>query len=515
LSDSTHHDDAAQLAALGIENSQFKREMGLWSNFALGFTYLSPVVGVYTMFAYALATAGPPMWWSFVIVGCGQLLVACTFGEIVSQFPVAGGVYPWARRLWGLKYGWLTGWVYMWALIATISAVAYGAGPYISTLIGIQVNSGDTVICALAILALATIINFSGTKWLSRVAIFGFSAELCGCLAVGFWLLVAHREHGLGVLFHHYGAGGHGSYFPAFVAGALIAMWMYYGFEACGDVAEEVPNPSKVIPKAMRRTIYVGGCSGGFIALALVLGVTNYRAVISGAEPDPITTTLTQAFGSVGMKVILAVVLISYASCVLSLQAAASRLIYSYSRDKMMIGHHTLAKFWERHHIPPYALGLATVIPAAIIILSLISANAVVQLVSFAACGIYVGFQMVVLAALRGHIKGWKPSGGWTMGRWGIVVNALALTYGILAIVNMCWPRGSGFGNRWMTVVGLAVVLVVGLVYMATSQPYQHGDQPYGDAIKNLPMGAKVPATTVPSLGTDPEATPGPQLETP
>jgi len=478
-----HHDDAAQLAALGIEDSQFKREMGLWSNFALGFTYLSPVVGVYTMFAYALSVAGPPMSWAFVIVGVGQLLVACTFGEIVSQFPVAGGVYPWARRLWGLKYGWLTGWVYMWALIATISAVAYGAGPYISTLIGIKVNAGDTVLCALVILALATIVNFSGTKWLSRVAIFGFSAELCGCLAVGFWLLVDHREHGLGALFHHYGAGGHGSYFPAFVAGALIAMWMYYGFEACGDVAEEVPNPSKVIPKAMRRTIYVGGASGGFIALALVLGVTNYRAVISGAEPDPITTTLTQAFGSVGMKVILAVVLISYASCVLSLQAAASRLIYSYSRDKMMIGHNTLAKFWEKHHIPPYALGLATIIPAAIIVLSLVSANAVVQLVSFAACGIYVGFQMVVLAALRGHIKGWKPSGGWSMGRWGIVVNALALAYGILAIVNMCWPRGVGFGNRWMTIVGLSVVLVVGIVYMVTNQPYQHGDQPYGDAI--------------------------------
>lgn len=490
--------------------------MGLWANFALGFTYLSPVVGVYTLFGYALATAGPPMWWSFVIVGVGQLLVACTFGEIVSQFPVAGGVYPWARRLWGLKYGWMTGWVYMWALIATIAAVAYGAGPYISTLIGINVSAGDTVLCALGILALATIINFTGTKWLARVAIFGFSAELCGCLAVGTWLLIEHREHGLGALFHNFGAGGtHGSYFPAFVVGALIAMWMYYGFEACGDVAEEVPNPSRVIPKAMRRTIYVGGASGGFIALALVLGVTNYHAVISGAEPDPITTTLTQAFGSVGMKVILAVVLISYGSCVLSLQAAASRLVYSYSRDKMMIGHHTLAKFSEKHHIPPNALALATVIPAAIIVLSLISANAVVQLISFAACGIYVGFQMVVLTALRGHIKGWKPSGGWTMGRWGVVVNFLALAYGISAITNMCWPRGVGFGNRWMTIVGLSFVLVVGLIYMITSKPYQHGDQPYGDAIKNMTLRPAADEAPVPGLAGQGAVAAEPRLETP
>ena len=37
--------DSAQLEALGYD-SKFDRSMSLWSNFALGFTYLSPVVGV-------------------------------------------------------------------------------------------------------------------------------------------------------------------------------------------------------------------------------------------------------------------------------------------------------------------------------------------------------------------------------------------------------------------------------------------------------------------------------------
>jgi amino acid transporter len=494
-SSSGHHDDAAQLAALGIENSQFKREMGLWANFALGFTYLSPVVGVYTLFAYALATAGPPMWWSFLLVGIGQLLVALTFSEVVSQFPVAGGIYPWARRLWGLKYAWMTGWVYLWALVATIAAVAYGSGPYVSALIGVTVSPEATVLCALLIVAIATAINYMGTKWLSNAAIFGFAAELLGCIAVGGYLLIAHREHGLGVLFDSFGAGsGSGSYLGAFIAGALIAMWMYYGFEACGDVAEEVPNPGRVIPKAMRRTIYVGGAAGGFIALALVLGVTDIGAVISGKDTDPITTLLTDAFGTVGMKIVLAVVLISFLSCVLSLQAAASRLIYSYSRDKMMIGHKSLSKFWEKRHIPPYALALATLIPAAIIVFSLVSANAVVKLISFAACGIYLGFQMVVLAALRARLKGWKPAGPWTMGMWGLAVNILALTYGIAAMVNMCWPRGgpgTPFIDNYIVVVGLLIVLGVGLIYMAIAKPYAHGDQPWSDAIKNVKYEVK------------------------
>src|SRR5680860_1302136 len=103
---STEHnqrdEDAAQLAALGY-TSHFKRDMSLWANVSLGFTYLSPVVATYTLFAFALTSGGPPMIWSFLIVGVGQFLVALVFGEIVSQYPVAGGVYPWARRLWGKR----------------------------------------------------------------------------------------------------------------------------------------------------------------------------------------------------------------------------------------------------------------------------------------------------------------------------------------------------------------------------------------------------------------------------
>jgi hypothetical protein len=52
--------DVAQLQALGF-NPHFNRRMSLWQNFALGFTYLSPVVGVYTLFGGCLATGGPAM----------------------------------------------------------------------------------------------------------------------------------------------------------------------------------------------------------------------------------------------------------------------------------------------------------------------------------------------------------------------------------------------------------------------------------------------------------------------
>src|SRR5699024_4894014 len=83
------------------EGGDFKRDMGFWGNLALGFTYLSPVVGVYATFAASMALAGPPAFWMLILAGAGQLLVASVFGEVVSQYPIAGGIYPWNKHLWG------------------------------------------------------------------------------------------------------------------------------------------------------------------------------------------------------------------------------------------------------------------------------------------------------------------------------------------------------------------------------------------------------------------------------
>jgi amino acid transporter len=260
---------------------------------------------------------------------------------------------------------------------------------------------------------------------------------------------------------------------------------MYYGFEACGDVAEEVPNPGRVIPKAMRQTIYVGGAAGGFICLALVLSVTDFAAVISGKEVDPVGTTLTVAFGATGAKIVTAVVLISYLSCVLSLQAAASRLAYSYGRDKMIFGSRLLSHFWQKRHVPPYAIAMATLIPGMIIVFSLVSSDAVIKLISAAATSIYLGFQMVVLAALRARIKGWNPAGAYRLGAWAMPVNIMALGYGITAMVNMCWPRtpDAGWFDNYVVLVMTLIIVAIGLVYMVIARPYAHGDQPWADAI--------------------------------
>jgi amino acid transporter len=479
-------------------SSEFRKDMGPWSNFALGFTYLSPVVSTYTLFGAALSEGGPPMIWAFLLAGAGQFLVALVFGEIVAQYPIAGGVYPWARRLWGKRWAWMTGWVYMWALLVTITAVAYGAGPYIAILFGFEPTVHTTVLCTVVLIVVAVLINYMGTAALSHAAMIGFSAELIGALIVGVILLTTERHHGLGVLFDDFGAGaGEGPYLWVFLAAAIIGFYQYYGFEACGDTAEEVKHPGLVIPRAMRRTIYIGGAAATFTCLTLLLAVVDYRAVIRGEVADPVVETLYRALGEGGARIVMAVVLISFLSCTISLQAAAGRLIYSYGRDEMIVGHRYLRRFAHTRAVPGYALLVSAVVPALIAFASLLSTEALTKIVSFAIIGIYGCFQMVVLAALRARLKGWRPAGEYRLGRWGLLVNAGALAYGVFAIVNISWPRTpeAPWYDNYVVLLGAGIVVGAGLLYMFTTHHYGRSTAPAGVAVP------KKPATAAPSAG--------------
>ena len=481
----TPNADSAQLKALGYAGS-FDRRINYWENFALGFTYLSPVVGVYTLFSALFPFAGPPLVWVYAMAGVGQMMVCLIFGEVVSQFPIAGGIYPWARRLVGRRWSWMAGWIYGWALIASVAAIATGAGPLLALLIGIPVTAATNSWLALGMIALATALNLLGTKWLARIAFFGFVCELIGAVVVGGYLLIAQRHSPISAIVHSQGyAASAGSYLSAFLTASLAGLFCCYGFEACGDVAEETPDPGVVIPKSMRMTIYIGISAAFFICLALVLAVPDVKAAIAGTDKDPLATILTSAFGPLASKAVIAIVMVSFVSCVLSLQAAASRLLFSFARDRNIVASDFLQRLSPRTHVPVGALLVSGVVPAVVSLLTLLLSNQAIQtIISFAVIGIYVAFQMVVLGALYARVRGWKPAGPFTLGAFGWVVNIAALLWGVFAvgaILRPITPDAPWYQNYAMTLT-TAVVVVVGLGYMLLLRPHTVSQAPSGDA---------------------------------
>jgi amino acid transporter len=476
--------DDAQLAALGY-TEEFHRSMGLWANMALGFTYLSPLVGVYSLFAYSLSIGGPPAIWWIVIVGAGQLLVALVFGEVVSQYPLAGGIYPWMRRLWNRRSAWIVSWIYIWAIIVTVTSVAEFGGGFVAALFGVEATPGVALATAVGLLLIALAVNYSGTRNLARIAKTGLAAELIGVIALGLFLLLFRREQPFSVFFDSLGAGGGSGYLGTFLAASLSGLFLFYGFEACGDVAEEVADPTRRIPRAMILTILVGGVSGLTSYAGYVLAAPNLQEIVNGEDPDPIPSILESSLGTVGAKVFLVVTVVAFVSCVLSLQAAGSRLLYAFARDRMLPGSGWLGHLSSRHAVPTNALLVVCVVPALICLFVFWQPDSLARVTAFAVLGIYIAFQAVVLAALRQRLKGWRPAGLWNLGSAGLVVNVLALAYGIFAIVLLVKPAPGTetFLDRWVVLIGLVIVAGSGLLYLFLARPDRHStDIPEGDA---------------------------------
>lgn len=89
------------------------------------------------------------------------------------------------------------------------------------------------------------------------------------------------------------------------------------------------------------------------------------------------------------------------------------------------------------------------------------------------------------------------PSGAFTLGRWGMLVNVAALAYGVLAMVNMAWPRTPDLPwyDNWLVALSAAIGAAVGLAYMLLVRPYERSNAPAGDAIPRRP-GPPGPAET-------------------
>jgi NAD(P)-dependent dehydrogenase (short-subunit alcohol dehydrogenase family) len=75
----------------------------------------------------------------------GQLLVGGVFGNLVSKWPLQGSVYAWSRELIGPRYGWFTGWAYMWGLTLTLAVLPITAAPYILSAAGVNSPSQITI----------------------------------------------------------------------------------------------------------------------------------------------------------------------------------------------------------------------------------------------------------------------------------------------------------------------------------------------------------------------------------
>src|SRR5882762_3828225 len=178
--------DDAHLRSLGIK-PELRRTLGFLSNFAIAFSFISVSTGSYGNFGIGIGQAGPAFFWSWPIVIAGQFVVALVFAELSSHFPVAGSIYQWSKRLSNKTLGWFTGWIYFWAGVITVTAVAVTVPLVLSTITGLKL--GNQSFIGLLTLVTTTAINVAGVRLLAIINNIGVAAEILGMVVFALILL--------------------------------------------------------------------------------------------------------------------------------------------------------------------------------------------------------------------------------------------------------------------------------------------------------------------------------------
>src|SRR5438270_7131120 len=286
----------ARLASLGY-TPQLNSVLGLFANFAVAFTYLSPMVGIYSLFVLGVGTGGPAYLWLTIIPVVGMLFVALVFGELASHYPVAGALYQYSKFSVGAGYGWFVGWFYGIALLVTVASVDTGVVAYVAALthnwFGWNLNPtthSTILVITLILLGIQTALNTTGARVMGQVAKIGVYVEFAGTFGIALILLINGFHHGLGFLFTTQGVqhaahnplslNFHGNWFTGAALIAVLApVYIFYGFESCGDISEETRDASRRIPRAMRLALIWGGITSLVLTAALLLAMPSHNAV--------------------------------------------------------------------------------------------------------------------------------------------------------------------------------------------------------------------------------------------
>ncbi len=454
---------------LPLENTtstadQPMRDFGLWSAFALAFSDISPIVGIYSVFAISIVTAGPGFIWSLPIVLAGELLVTLVFGELVSKWPLQGSVYAWSRHLIGPRYGWWTNWVYMWGLTLTLSVLSLAASGYILSAAGnASPTSNASVAVALLVLVLGSALNMIGGKLLKGLLYVTLACELIASFGIG-TVLLFHQVNPLSMIFDTAGT-GHGPWWlvTPFLGTVAFAGYSFVGFEVAGSIAQEVRQARRVLPIAITLSLAACGALVIYACLGIVLAIPDLPAVMSGKIADPIASTLELRLGSGVGRVILVILAVGFTASMIAVQTAVTRSIWSAARNRIIPGHTWLSRLSGAEHLPRYAIALTCIVAGALLFIS--TSKLYTLLLSFANVAFYLSYAMPILGALYVRRQGlWRP-GPFSLGRWSSPVTYVSAVWIVLEVINIAWPRPSNpqWYLNWGVIIMMAVLGVLGI----------------------------------------------------
>lgn len=284
--------------------------------------------GIYAVVGRIAGISGNLVWASFVVAMVVAAFTALSYAEMGSRFPKSGGVAYFVHR--AFRNDWLStlvGWLMFCTCVISMATISRAFAGYV---IAVAPGLPEWLI-VLALFAGLTFVNFRGMKESSALNVLCTTLEVSGLMIV---ILVTSL----------FLLGGNVATAPvtptaqevgwvAVIQGAALAFYAFIGFEDIVNVAEEVQNPERNVPRAIVLALSIAGVIYILVSWLSVqvldpatLAASNAPLldVVRRAQPaiPPITFTIIAAFA------VLNTALLNFVT--------ASRLIYGMSREGLL-----------------------------------------------------------------------------------------------------------------------------------------------------------------------------------
>ena len=162
MSQSKIDQDSKLLAKFGYKQD-LNRSMKGFSSFAISFSLISILTGIFANFHFGYSEVGPWISLSWLIVFIGQFFVALIMAELSVSFPISGYGYQWSSRLVNSKLGFATGWLLLMQFLTGLPGICKTIGiifsDFLSQVFSFEVND---IIISIIVIWIITLIHKKG-----------------------------------------------------------------------------------------------------------------------------------------------------------------------------------------------------------------------------------------------------------------------------------------------------------------------------------------------------------------
>tara|TARA_B100001057_G_scaffold495517_1_gene594711 strand:- start:259 stop:1659 length:1401 start_codon:yes stop_codon:yes gene_type:complete len=447
--------DSKFLAKFGYKQD-LNRSMKGFSSFAISFSLISILTGIFANFHFGYSEVGPWISLSWLIVFIGQFFVALIMAELSVRFPISGYGYQWSSRLVNSKLGFATGWLLLMQFLTGFPGICKTLGivlsDFLSQVFSLEVND---ITISIIIIWLITLIHKNGIKMVSYINNIGVITEIIGVilliLILGFFVTNGWEDFTISNMTHNADFSNVG--FESFALSILLGAWCLTGFEAAADMSEETKNPTKIVPKSIINSLLTSGFFGFIIIIFSI--ILLQKDIYKNGSENFLTDLLVNEFGVILYSVILLFVIAAVFACGVACMATASRLIFSMSRDSVLPNSSWL-KSIDKNKSPGNSLILIGILATIFIIVF----NKIEVITSVSAIAGYIGYCGIIFSSF--YLKHDSKSGIKTSK----TLKFLTLLWCVFVVMCLIIPGQSieGFDTEYVPAISTLIFIILGLI---------------------------------------------------